>query len=66
MTPTEHNRVFFANGTQNRIMLEHYQHQYREACKWNARLLFALSVLVVANVGFVVGWFLVRAAEQGG
>ena len=57
MTPEQHNRIFFAAGTQNKIMLDHYQHQYREACKWNARLLFALLAVIVANLGFAAGWF---------
>lgn len=55
-TPEQHNRIFFAAGTQNKIMLDHYQHQYREACKWNARLLFAFFTLVAVDAGFVIWW----------
>lgn len=60
MTPEQHNKIFFAGGVQNKLMLDHCRSQYREACKWNARLLLALLVLVGANTGFAAWWFLTK------
>ncbi len=40
----------------DRTLLDHYRHQYVEACKWNARLLFAFLALVVVDAGLLLWW----------